>query len=184
MKRFPLALAAVCVLAALAVGLTRRDSAAQDASPTALAGHPLVGAWFLDVDTDDDLDTPALVTFTSDGIYTQADHDGTAGIGSWEATGSTTAGLTFFQQFHTEGNFAGRTTIRAEIEVAADGQNFSAAYTLEYSGDIAPEGEVGPVSASGERIMVEPMGTPVMSLAEMLGEPEAGAGTPEVTPAP
>ena len=132
-------------------------------SAVSTEGHPLVGAWLL-VEADDPDRPPSLVAFTSDGIYQQADFDGTASYGSWEATGPSSAAMTFIQQFPgDDGEFGGSTMIRASIEVNPDGQSFTADYTIEMGGDEgAPAGEYGPGAVSATRIAVEPMGTPAV----------------------
>ena len=197
MRRISLitSLSALALFVTLLGGRWSVDTAAQDATPVGEAtgdGHPLVGAWLLDA--DDPEEPPSLATFTSDGIFTRHEPDGADGVGSWEATGETTATVTFVSQFFTdeEGTVAS-TTVRAEVEVAEDGDSFTATYTLEFVGEGFPEGEIGPGTADGERIAVEPMGTPVMSLEEAFAEDgaedgmdagdaaegEAGVATPE-----
>ena len=61
-------------------------------------------------------------------------------------------------------------TIRATVEVAADGQTFTGDYTIEADFEGAPPGEFGPGSVTGTRIVVEPMGTPVGSLDDLFGQ--------------
>ena len=154
---------------------------AQDATPASLAGHPLVGAWILDTDAADPANPPALAAFTADGVYVQADADGSDGYGAWAATGERTADLTIVFHAVDEAGAVGSTTVRAAVEVEADGQALTATYTLEFAGEGAPAGEIGPVEATGERIGVEAMGTPAVSAEEAFG----GGGTPEAaTPAP
>src|SRR5215204_978862 len=141
MRHRSTAFAVIALVVALGAA---RLVAAQDATPSSTAGHSLVGAWFLSFVGEPE-DAPSLVVFTSDGVYQQVDYDGTVGIGSWEGTGPTTAAMTFVQQFSNEdGEFDGSSTIRAEIEVAPDGQTFSADFTLESSGEGMPAGEFGP----------------------------------------
>jgi len=169
---------AILLMGLFAAGRTAR-TAAQDGTPAAMAGHPLVGAWLLDADTDDPENPPALVVFSSDGVYTQADYDGSVGVGSWEPTGPTSGALTFFQQFPNEDeDFGGSTVVRATIEATDDGETFTASYTLEFvEPDGASDGEIGPGTATATRIAVEPMGTPVASFDEAFAEPEAGTPT-------
>ena len=164
MRRFAILVsAAVVLLGVLAIGRAP-DSTAQDATPAALAGHPLVGAWLLDVDADDPANPPALAIFHDDGTYIQADPDGSNGLGSWEATGQNSATLTaVFYGLDEAGNFAGDTVkVRATVEVDAAGDALTAEYTLDFVGpDGTSSGELGPTTATAERIAVEPMGTPV-----------------------
>jgi hypothetical protein len=155
---------------------------AQDGTPAAgTAGHPLVGAWVLDTDADDPTNPPTLAGFGADGIYTQVDADGTVGIGAWQATGPSTAALTFHSLAAENGQYGGMVTIRAAIEVGADGQTLTATYTLEF---VSPEGtgtgQYGPGRVTGAKVAVEPMGTPEGPLSALEGQ--FGA-TPEATPA-
>ena len=133
-------------------------------------GHPLVGAWILTIAEDPD-GLPSLVAFSSDGIYQESDQDGAAGYGAWQATGPTSAALTFVTLSPVpEGEFGGSATIRATIEVSADGQTFTGSFTIEFTGvEGIPEGEFGPGTATGTRIAVEPMGTPVGTLEDLFG---------------
>ena len=73
--------------------------------------------------------------------------------------------------------------IRASIEVAADGQSFTASYTLELLDPATGEGmgEYGPGTATGTRLMAEAPGTPVGSLEDLFSQFE---GTPEASPVP
>ncbi len=183
MRRFTIL---VAVFSLVLVGLVGRvaftgSSAAQDSTPMATTGHPVVGTWLL-VDDDDPESEPSLVVFTSDGIYQQTDYDGSTGFGVWEATGPSSAAMTFYFQFSDdEGNFAGRATIRAAIEVDPDGQRFTATYTLENTGEGLPTGEYGPGAVTATRMQVEPMGTPVGTLEELFGQFE-DEGAPEASP--
>jgi len=178
MRRFiVMFLSVVALLGALVVG-----GGALAAQDTEMADHPLVGTWLL-VDSEDPDGPPALVVFTSDGIYLQTDYDRQTGYGSWEATDPTSAAMTFVQQFpDDEGNFGGSAIIRAAIEVDADGQRFTASYSIEVGGEDGPAGEFGPGEVIATRLAVEPMGTPVGTLDILFGGEEGG--TPEATPVP
>jgi hypothetical protein len=74
--------------------------------------------------------------------------------------------------------------VRVEIEVAEDGQTLTATYTLEFTGEGFPEGEIGPGMAEGVRIAVEPMGTPVMSPSEAFGGEDAQEANEEAGATP
>lgn len=150
--------------------------AAQDATPTATTGHPIVGSWILDTDADDPENPLSQVLFSSDGAYLQVDDDGVV-VGAWESTGAATADLTF--SFVDEEGGMG--TIRASLEVEPDGQTLTATYTLEFV-DSAGEssGELGPGLAEGTRMAVEGPGDPASSFEDFFGGFE---GTPEATPA-
>ena len=173
----PLLVGLIALLALLAPIAAGRApfAAAQDATPAATA-HPIVGAWQADLDADSPNNPPALVVFHADGTYLQTDETGVA-LGAWEATGERTATLTVLILMSGEdGGPAGHLTIRAAYEVAADGQSYAGSHTLEFvGGEGMPAGELGPGSATGTRIAVEPMGTPAASLAEAFGAPEAAA---------
>ena len=73
--------------------------------------------------------------------------------------------------------------IRASIEVAPDGQSFTATYTLEFIDQETGEGsgEYGPGTATGTRLAVEGPGTPVGSFEDLFSMFE---GTPEASPEP
>jgi hypothetical protein len=164
MRRFGIP---VAVLTLVVVGLvllgSRPSAVAQESTPAAVAGHSIVGAWLLDVDVDDPTNAPALAIVHDDGTYLEVDADGGSGIGTWEATGPTTAAATFLYNGQDEsGASAGTVKIRATAAVDAAGDAFTAEYTLEFIGpDGTSAGEMGPGTATGERIAVEPMGTPV-----------------------
>ena len=168
---------AVALVAWVALG-RGGATVAQDATPAAAAGHPVVGTWLADTDADNPDNPPSLLTFHADGAYLEVDADGAVGVGSWAATSERVAALTFHYLFADEaGAGAGTGTVRATVEVAADGQTFTASYTLEFAGpDGASAGEFGPGTATGERIAVEPMGTPTGTLADLFAA--------EATPAP
>jgi hypothetical protein len=142
------------------------------------AVHPVVGAWVLDTDIQDPDNPPATAMFSSDGTYIQTDGTGTA-IGAWKPTGPSTADLTFI--FYQNDSDAGLVTgkLRASIDVADDGQALSATYTGEF---VLPDGtstqQLGPGTASGTRLAVEPMGTPVGPLTP----PEPPAAAPSASP--
>lgn len=148
------------------------ESSTVESAPAVVAtqGHPLVGAWLMTDESDPEGASTFLSSFSSDGIYHQADPDGAVGIGAWEATGANTAALTFMQQFaDDEGNNEGSITVRASIEVAPDGQMLTADFTIQFDGEGAPEGEFGPGTVSGTRITVEPVGTPAGTLEDLFG---------------
>lgn len=140
--------------------------------------HPIVGAWLADTSVEDPTNPPTLIIFHDDGTYLQTDPDGTGGIGTWESTGPDTAAFTIlFLDVAENDELIGTTKVRATAEVDEAGDAFSAEYTLEFlEPDGTGDGEVGPGTASGERIAVEEMGEPVASITEAFGEE---AATPE-----
>jgi len=70
--------------------------------------------------------------------------------------------------------------VRANVEVAADGQTLTASYTLELIDPVTGEGagEIGPGSVAGTRIVAEAPGTPVSSFEEFFSEESTPAATP------
>lgn len=104
-------------------------------------------------------------------------------LGAWAATGATTANVTVISYDETEeSGISGTVTIRAALEVGADGDSLTGEYTFAYVGaDGTAPGEAGPGTLTGTRLVVEGPGEPVMTLEELFG---AFAGTPEASPVP
>ncbi len=75
----------------------------------------------------------------------------------------------------------GRTTIRATIEVASDGQSLTAEFTIEFDEEGISSGEYGPGAVTGTRIVVEPMGTPAGPFEDLEGTEPASEDTAIVT---
>ncbi|MEA2596577.1 MAG: hypothetical protein QOF01_3046, partial [Thermomicrobiales bacterium] len=103
------------------------------------------------------------------------------GVGTWTATGERTASLTIVYHDVDEAlTLRGTIIIRAAAEVSADGDSFTAPYTADF---VAPDGtsggEIGPATAVGTRIVVEPMGTPEAgaSAGESIGSVSVSAWT-------
>ncbi len=171
----------VLLIAVTAFGF-RSDADAQD---TATQGHPLVGTWLADTNpeaSDNALDT---VSFTADGTFTNVEAGGFVSLGAWEATGERTANLTFVSyELDEEGINVGSTTIRVSIEVGADGNHFTAEYTIEFiQADGFSGGEAGPGIVTADRLVVEGPGTPAMTFDEFFGQFEGQEGrTAEATP--
>lgn len=170
----------VALVAVTVVGF-RADADAQD---TATQGHPLVGTWLADTDPetpDNALDT---FMFDVDGGYVQSEAGGGSLLGAWEATGDRTAILTAVGAEADEaGTNVGSIKIRASIEVSADGTSFTAEFTMELiEPDGTSSGQAGPGGATGERLVVEAPGTPVITFEELFGQFEGEAD--EATPAP
>lgn len=140
-------------------------STAQEATPATGDDHPFVGTWLLDTDPQNP-DNPATVGIaSSDGSYFEADVDG-LGIGVWEATGETSAIMTF--RFMV--GDIGMGIVRADIEFAPDGQSFSGQYTVEFfTPDGQSPGEAGPGTVEATRMTAEAPGDPVLSLEELFG---------------
>lgn len=149
---------------------------AQDATPAATGDHPLVGAWLF-VDQANPESPYSVDIFHADGTYVTMDGEGAAAGGVWDATGPNSADLTFVT-FQPEG----RGVIRADVELAQDGQSLTATYTFELVGpDGTSTGQIGPGMVEATKLTVEPQGTPVGSFEDVFGAPPVG--TPEATPA-
>jgi hypothetical protein len=176
MRRFIVLLSMVVVALSLMV-TSGRGSTAQEATPTAMDGHPLVGTWLLDTNADDPANGPEVTVFTADGAYISVDAEGLPNHGVWEATGARTAGLTIVSPGMEEETFAGTFVVRATIEVDETGDAFTAQYTGEFvTPDGTRTGEYGPGTATATRIEVEEMGTPAGPLEVLFeGEGEAAA---------
>jgi hypothetical protein len=162
MRRLPvLAVLAVALVGLAAVG-RGLGTAAQDGTPAALAGHPIVGTWWV-TDVEDTAAPPFRLTFLADGAVIQVDPSAGEHVGVWRPTGPRTIGLTIQQIVHD-----GIATIRGEGEVAADGQGFAVAYTIEFApGGGTGTGQYGPGHIAGRRLADEPPGTPVGPLSEL-----------------
>ena len=122
------------------------------------------------------LSGPGDVVFSADGTLVSLDSEDVS-LGVWEPTGPSTVALMFSGLIPVEelGIAGARITIRATLEVAPDGQSFSGDYTAELSGSEAmPTGEYGPDSVTGTRVVVEPMGTPVGPIEELLAQLRGG----------
>ena len=154
----------------------RAVAIAQTSTVPDYSGHPLVGSWLLHTDPEPGA-PPSTAVFSSDGAYIEVDGEGGTVIGAWEPTGDTTANMMFTGYDPDGSGFR----IRASIEVAADGQTLSATYTLEFIDPATGNGsgEYGPVDATGTRLTVEPMGTPVGTMEDLFSQFDEDA---EATP--
>jgi hypothetical protein len=161
MHRLAFLVSLVAVIVGLVAVRVGPEALAQAGTPTAMVGHPIVGAWLADNDVNDPENAPALLLFHDDGTFAQANPDGSDGFGTWEATGPNTATLTAL--FHDEddsGAFAGTVELHVAVEVAEAGDVLTGEFTLAF---IAPDGtsaDMGSGMAEAERIVVQPMGTP------------------------
>ena len=164
------------VIGSFAVGLSHRGADAQDATPAAMVGHPLVGTWIVDPEPDNPANVPSIVVFTSDGIVI----DPVAGFaGSWEATGPRTAVFTLSGIF--EDGSGSYIAIRGPIEVDEATDTSTDPYTVTIVG---ADGTVLATDQGTARLTRLPAqsGDPGMPLA---GFPTWTQATPEAaTPAP
>lgn len=122
MRRF---LIIVPILAVLLVGLFASPhlgaQAASQSDASATAGHPLVGAWLIDLGEEGG----RLLTFSADGTALFAEADGTTGQGTWEVTGDSTAVFTTYRlisdQSAEDSSFIGYSILSGEIVVDDNG---------------------------------------------------------------
>jgi len=159
------------------------------AQNTTAAQSDIVGTWIADTDTSDPTNGPSIFMFTSDGTYSEMDADGTVGMGVWEENDDGTVTLTAWEnQGDGQGGSFGSFKIRATITLGADGDTFTATYTLEFTDPVGnSSGEAGPGQASGRRAKAEAPGTPTMTLQQLFELISAntpgngGAASPEAT---
>jgi hypothetical protein len=182
MRRFSIFLSVVIVMLLGPIFIGARSGAtAQEATPTTMKGHPLVGTWLLDTDADDPANAPDVVVFTADGAYISVDAEGFLSLGVWEASGDRTALLTIVSPGLEEedGAFYGTFMVRATSEVDETGDSFTAQYTFEFmEADGTRTGEYGPGTATATRITAEEMGTPVGPIETLFEEEGEAAATP------
>ena len=159
------AVAAAVLVGAVALGRSARTTA-QDATPGATAGHPLVGTWV--VWTDEPPATPSVTAFGADGTAVDGCCGGAARVGTWRATGPRSADVTLVLVLPGgDGRFAGSVTIRASLEVEAGGEALARPYSYT---QVAADGtvvETGGGMTRGARLEAEPAaaaGTPPMAL--------------------
>jgi len=161
--------------AALSLGQLDR-AAAQEATPEAMATHPILGAWMVATPAG-----PSMAVFFADGINIQglpASQTAPFGVsfvspqvGTWEPTGPRSVHFTGVQ-FHSDANGAlvGTITIDGYPTVSEDGQTLL---------DDNPESGPTIRDATGNVIDVLRGGPPVTAVRMGVGSP----GFPEGTPA-
>jgi hypothetical protein len=146
--------------------------------------HPLVGTWIVDTNVADEQDPPALLTIGGDGTIRLTDCCNAPAAGAWAPSSTRTADATLLLPWFDEDGFMGFNVVRADVVVSADGATLTGTYTMDIpSRDGSTSGQLGPVSASGRRVAVEPMGTPVAPLPIQSPEMDPSA-SPEPSPAP
>lgn len=162
------------------------STAAQDATPTSLAGHPLVGSWVAM--------TPfgaSAETFAADGSFVAgypAVEQGpmgaayySAGVGVWESTGPQSGRFTSVQAItDVTGTSLGTLTIDGHLDVSDDGQHFV---------DDDPETTLtfrdvnGTIIAAITPFQGDTPGAPVTGTRMAVGAPGIPEAMPDATPA-
>ena len=162
MRRLAVVVLIVVLVGAVAAARGPR-LAAQHATPTAPAGHPVVGGWAFDTDAADPSNALSYGAFHADGTYVELHPLVGVGIGVWRATGERTADLTIvFQDVDPTpaGVAPGTLIIRVAVEVDPTGNALTAPFTSEGR---APDGTVlfaNAFTATATRMAVEPMAPP------------------------
>jgi hypothetical protein len=158
----------------VAMAATARQAAAQDATPSSMMGHPMVGTWIVDRDLNTDTDSPSIVVYSADGGLIDPSQ---AVAGAWRSTGPRSAEWTLV--VFLDGGAGGYLAVRSIGEVGDGGNALDAPYSFTVvSSD-------GTVMASGERLshytrfLIEPMAEGGKPLA---GFPTWTPATPEATP--
>ena len=159
-----------------ALGLTTRPSrgAAQDATPAAAAGHPIVGTWSADFDPANPGTLFVYTSFHADGTRTDVHPFAGAGIGAWEATGERTGrAINKYQNIATApGDFVqGTVTVWSTFAVAEDGNRTTEDAVVELrASDGAVVARFSFSGGGSRRLVVEP--------PPPVGTPEAGTPAP------
>ena len=166
------------IAAALGLGGRLGRAAAQEATPEALAGHPIVGPWNVTTPAG-----PSLNVFFADGTNIQglpATQPGPNGVtfvgpqvGTWEPVSERGVHFTGVQ-LHSDANgvFTGTVTIDGHPAVGEDGQTFT---------DDAPETKLTVRDPTGTIVMVlggDGSFPPVTATRMGVGSPGFPAATP------
>src|SRR6476659_2883214 len=104
----------------LAAALGAQRVAAQEATPAAMAGHPIIGTWIITRDITNTTEVPVVVVFTGDGGFIDP-HQGVAGV--WEPTGPQSAAMTIVP--FVDGGAGGYAVVRAAWEIDAGGETMT-----------------------------------------------------------
>lgn len=147
---------------------SQSSAVAQDDAAARSLLHPIVGSWLLSVDARDPESPPVLAVYHADGTYTDSAVDRSGGVGVWEAIDDTSVANHIV--FHSED---GSTThIRSVATVDESGNAYTSEHTREVIGaDGTSSGEMGPGTATGERIMIEERGESAGAMMEAEATP-------------
>jgi len=150
------------VLVALLLIALAAGAAGQERDRYGALGHPLVGTWVVDVDTAIAEDPPGLLTISLDGTLRLTSCCDAPAAGAWRPTTRRTADATVLLPYGDEEGFIGFTIARADVVLSIDGLTFTATYTTEIPDrEGGSTGQLGPITASGTRLLVEVIGVPV-----------------------
>ncbi|MCA9878510.1 MAG: hypothetical protein KC442_12030 [Thermomicrobiales bacterium] len=171
-RRFALAGAGASVVT---LGLSESHTvAAQDATPDAMASHPLVGTWIVDPVTASPANTPAVANWGADGSFIDA---GAGFTGAWEPTGARTALHSFVGILPDD---AGYVVVSGEITVDESGDTFTQPYATTV---FAPDGTILEQTTDNlttarrfRPVPLAQMSTPLTAMPEW--RPDSGTPTP------
>jgi hypothetical protein len=149
-----LALIIAILVAVFGIGPSM-GTARQQATPGTAVGHPLVGTWVIDPEIENPTNPPSFNAFMADGTLVNIGSDG-ASVGTWEATGPSTATMTFSGL--VQGESGVYFIIRGNLEVEEAGETLAAAHSftlVSADGTVLMAAEGG--GAQGTRIHAEPL---------------------------
>jgi hypothetical protein len=154
MRRLIVFLSVAVVLLLGVVATLARGATAQEATPSAMTQHPIVGTWIVDRDPNDPTEIPTYNVITADGGIIDPT---VGGAGVWEATGSNTANFTLTG---TIAEIGGYFLVHGSFTVDAGGGTATASYSSTlFAADgtvVDPEGQG---TAQYTRLTVAPEGT-------------------------
>jgi hypothetical protein len=161
------AVAAIATAGLVAYGATGLGTAAQDATPVALAGHPLVGTWVVDTIGGSDTDAPEIAVITADGGLAGLGANRVAG-GRWQPIDDHAAELTLVTVFDNEEG-AGYLVVRGPHTVDESGDAWTCDCTFTIVGADGNLLDSGRAPATGTRLPLQGV--------DMMGQPLAEVPT-------
>ena len=140
---------ALAGLSAAGFGLALAAPArAQEASPEAMADHPLVGTWVIQF--EDPSTAPAVAMWGADGSFVDA---GSGHTGVWEMTGPRTALHTWVHVFAERSNYV---VVSGTITVDDDGNSWTQPYSNMVVGADGTVLHTGTATVHGKRLLPVP----------------------------
>ena len=121
----------------LALAPTVRSAVAQDATPSAMATHSIIGAWYFDFDPANPGTLFVYTSFHADGTRSDVHPFAGAGIGAWTATGERTGeSINKYQNIATAPRdvVPGTVTVCGSFTVDEDGNSFTGEGVVELRG--------------------------------------------------
>ncbi len=187
MRRILIVLSVVIALVGLIGGSRGHlETAAQEATPTTLANHPIVGAWL--TLSANDPQNPRPTIYSADGTVMITDVPSTLdpdlgvvllspAIGVWEPTGERSVHATLVDvHSDTDGTYLGTLTLDVYPEVSADGQTFTDDGTRVHV--TVRDASNAIVMEAGGGNGADPIMTPVHATRMHVGNPGFPEGTP------